>query len=315
MTIIWLQTSKKANTLKVIYLVLLMPLVVFLCLFLYFEMQIFSSEQNIFDLNNITFSLKWAFQLLIYSLPIMFLWLIVWVYFQKQIIFSFTWAKELSRKDNKELYNIIENLCISRGLPIPKIWIIEDNSLNAFATWWTPKNSHVVFSRWLINKLDKKEIEAVAWHELTHIINWDVRLMVIINVFIWMIWTIWYILLISRSSSENKNNSGLKILWLMLYIVSLLILPLINMAVSRKKEFLADAWSVELTKDKDSMISALRKISKDSVIKGVDKKSSSVKAMFINNPEIKKVKFFSKISNLFSTHPSIEKRIELLEKY
>lgn len=128
----------------------------------------------------------------------MLLWLIIGVFFQKQIIFAFTGAKILERNENKEVYNIVENLCISRGIPVPKIGIIEDESMNAFATGWTPKNSYVVFSRGILKRLNKEEIEAVAGHELTHILNGDVRTMVIINVFIGMIGTIGYILMRSR---------------------------------------------------------------------------------------------------------------------
>lgn len=150
--------------------------------------------------------LYYAWITLLGALPFMFLWLLIWIYFQKQIIFSFTWSKEIERKDNPKIYNIVENLAISRWLPVPKIWIIEDSSMNAFATWWSPKNSYIVFSRWLIEKLSDKEIEAVAWHEMTHIINRDVKVMVIINVFIWMIWTVWYIMLRSWWNTNRSSN-------------------------------------------------------------------------------------------------------------
>ena len=141
--------------------------------------------------------------------------------------------------------------------------------------------------------------------------------MVIVNVFIWIIWTIWYILMRSWGANRwsKKWWNPLPLLWLLLYIVSLVILPLINMAVSRKKEFLADAWSVELTKNKEAMISALRKISWDSIIEKIERRNSSVASMFIFDPKVHKKSFFSKVKNLFSTHPSLEDRIELLEKY
>ena len=333
MAIIWLQTSKTHNNIRIVFLILLMPLVVFLSLLLYFNIfddninnetntewevvQLNSNLDNELIDDKINTPLKNAYTYFLYSLPIILLWLIIWVSLQKSIIFKYTWANELKRSDNEELYNTIENLCISRGLPLPKIWIIEDKSMNAFATWWNTKNSHIVFSRWLLNALNKEEIEAVAWHELTHIINGDVKTMVIVNVFIWIIWTIWYILMRSgwNTSWSKKWGNPLIILWLILYIVSLLILPFINMAISRKKEFLADAWSVELTKNKNSMISALNKISKDSIIEKVSRRNSTVASMFIFDPKVHKKSFFSKVKNLFSTHPSLKERIELLEKY
>lgn len=302
MQIIWLQTSKTKNNLRVVFLISLLPLLVFLCLLAFYSI---AYEWIVFQE-----ALYMSWTTILYASPLILLWLIIWVNLQKSIIFNFTWAKEIQRTDNPEIYNIVENLCISRGLPNPKIWIIDDDSMNAFATWWSPKNSYIVFSKWLIEKLDKSEIEAVAWHELTHIMNWDVKTMVITNVFIWIIWTIWYILMRTR---WKKNP--LPLLWLFLYLLSFILLPLINLAISRKKEFLADAWSVELTKDKNSMISALQKISTDARIEYIDWKSSTVSSMFIYSPKNNKKSFFSFISNMMSTHPPIEERIKLLQKY
>lgn len=308
MAYIWLTTSIWHNRLRLMYLTLLLPVVVVVVIFLFL----------LFLHGNTTHQFWTDFQTInIFLIPILIIWLIVGVIKQKSIIFKFTWAREVSRTQEYEIYNIVENLCISRGLVTPKIGIIEDNSLNAFATWWSPKNSWVVFSRWLLNKLDKKEIEAVAAHELTHIINWDVKNMVIINVFIWAIWTIWYLLMrtgSSSSSSKSKWKNPLPILGAMLYITSILLLPLINLAISRKKEFLADAWAVSLTKDNQAMISALEKISWDPVIESVSNNSRNVASMFISNPR-NKPKLFSDVRTLFSTHPSIESRIEALKKY
>ena len=308
MAIIWLQTTKRHNNIRIIYLSLLLPLVVFVCIFVYFLIvESDTSFQGIFTL---------SYTMVLYSLPIIWLWLFIAVYFQKQIIFKYTGSNELQRKDNPEIYNIVENLCISRGLPIPKIGIIDDGSMNAFATGWSEKNSWVVFSKWLIEKLDKNEIEAVAWHELTHIINGDVRTMVIANVFIGIIGTVGYILMrTGRSRSSNwKWGNPLPLLGLLLYLASLIFLPLINMDISRKKEFLADAGSVELTKDRDAMISALKKISGDSTIEEIQTRNSSVASMFIYDPK-KKSKFSAKLKGLFSTHPSLDERIEMLQKY
>jgi len=308
MAILGLQTAKRHNNLRIIYLTLLMPFIVFLCILIYFLIvEAETTFQGIFTLSYMT---------VIYSLPVIWLWLFIAVYFQKQIIFKYTGSSELERKDNPELYNIVENLCISRGLPMPRIWIINDGSMNAFATGWSPKSSYVVFSKWLIEKLDKNEIEAVAWHELTHIINGDVRTMVIANVFIGIIWTVWYVLMRTGwwRSSSSKWKNPLPLLGLFLYIASIIFLPFINFAISRKKEFLADAGSVELTKDRDAMISALKKISGDSTIEEIQTRNSSVASMFIYDPK-KKSKFSSKLKGLFSTHPSLEERIEMLQKY
>ena len=196
-------------------------------------------------------------------------------------------------------------------------WIMEDDSMNAFATWRQQKKARIVFSRWLINKLDKKELEAVAWHELTHIINKDVLLMAVIITFVWIISTVWEILLRGSwriKSSKDSWNAWLVIIgiWLWLMILWYLIYPLIRLAVSRKREFLADAWSVELTKDKFAMISALQKIEKDSTIESI--KKHSVAAMCIETPFAKKDKS-SRRRQLRMTHPSISDRVKALQDY
>ncbi|QFR38758.1 M48 family metallopeptidase [Candidatus Gracilibacteria bacterium 28_42_T64] len=302
MAIIGLRTSIMHNRLRLFYLFMLIPSIVLGVLFLSIYIQHgVISDALIDDFVSIS-----GFGLIILSVR-----MFVGVYFQKQMIFGFTGAKEITRKENPEIYNIVENLAISRGLPTPKVAIIEDSSLNAFATGWTIKNSWIVFSRGLLDKLNKQEIEAVAGHELTHIINGDVKNMIIINVFIGAIGTIGYYLM--RVRGKGKNNP-LPILGLLLYLISIIILPLINLAISRKKEFLADAGSVELTHDKNAMISALKKISSDSIIEKMDSKGSSIAGMFIENPK-KKEKSFKWFRNLFSTHPSMEDRIAMLEKY
>ncbi|MFA5917044.1 MAG: M48 family metalloprotease [Candidatus Gracilibacteria bacterium] len=302
MAIIGLQTSKTQNNLRVVFLISLLPLLVFLCLLIFYTMtnKGIAFQESIY-MSGMT---------VLYTSPLILLWLIIGVTLQKSLIFNFTGAREIQRKDNPDIYNLVENLCISRGLPVPKIGIIDDDSMNAFATGWSPKNSYIVFSKGLIEKLDKREIEAVAGHELTHIMNGDVKTMVITNVFIGIIGTIGYILMRTR----GEKNPFI-ILGLFLYLLSLILLPLINLAISRKKEFLADAGSVELTKDKDSMIKALQKISTDARIEYIDGKSSTVSSMFIYSPKSNTKSYFSFISNMMSTHPPIEERIELLQKY
>lgn len=298
-----LQSSIWSNRFKSLYLILLMPALVFIAIVLgvFLENKVLNTDILI---QSLTYT--WV------SLPLIGLWLAIAIFFQKYIIFSFSWAKEITRKQNPEIYNIVENLCISRWLPIPKIWILEDDSLNAFATWWNPKDSWIVFSRGLLDKLDKSEIESVAAHELTHIINGDVKVMVISTIFIGIIGTIWEVLMRAWRWSKNSNGkwwNPLPIIGLFLYLLSLFILPLINLAISRKREFLADAGAVELTKDKYAMISALQKISVDSRIESISK--FSVAQMCISNPLSKTGSF----KEFFSTHPSIENRIKALQNY
>ena len=247
-------------------------------------------------------------------------WCLIAFIFHRKIIFSFTQAKPITRKEYPELYNIVENLCISRGLPTPNIGILEDDSYNAFAVGWNPKKAWIVFSRGIITKLNKQEIEAVAAHELTHIMNKDGLLLVAVIVFIGAVAAIGEILI--RSVAKSKGGSGkgngqgkamLLMVGVSLLILGYLILPIVQLAISRKREYLADAGSVELTRDKLSMISALQKISQDSVIESIEK--DTVSALCISSPFPKTAGFMNRFHEFFSTHPSIENRIELLEKY
>ena len=307
---IWLTTSIWSNRLKLMYLISLIPSITVLALWavLLFEFGWLTDEFYISFA-----SIAWAL------LPILLLWLIIWVYFQRKIIFWFTWARAVTRREEPEIYNIVENLCISRGLPTPNIGIIESQGLNAFATGWSKKDSWVVFTRGLLQKLDTSEIEAVAAHELAHIINEDVKHMVIINVFIWAISTIWYILLRTwgwsgwRSRGWGSRNP-LPLIGLALYLVWVILLPLVNLAISRRKEYLADAWAVQLTRNRDAMIGALQKISGSSYVSSVEDKGRNIASMFIHTPRQPQKHFFNARA-LLSTHPSIESRIDALRRY
>ena len=309
---IWLQTSIWENRLKTIYLLILMPTIVLLAIFLTFCYIYWWITNEM---------IKYTITMYEIFIPLMIFWFLLSFFLNKSIVFAYTWSESLDRKRCPEIYNIVENLCISRGLQTPKIWIINDDSLNAFATWWWLKNSHIVFSRWLLSKLKKDEIEAVAAHELTHIINWDVKIMYLSTIFIWIIFLIWELLLRTMPMNKDSKWNPLFLLWAVFYLLWLIILPLVNLAISRKREFLADAWSVELTHNKDSMISALLKIKNDSNIE--DLKEKSMAPMFIFDPSIKyyvdeswnkqiKKSFFG---SFFSTHPTVEQRIEALQNY
>lgn len=236
------------------------------------------------------------------------LWLLISFLFQKELFFAYSWAKPLNRKENPMIYNIVENLCMSKGLAMPKIWIINESWLNAFAIGWNPKNSWIVFTKWLIEKLNKEEIEAVAWHELTHIINKDTLMNVIVILWIGIISTIGYWILRIGSSMKSDKKSGnaqlvIILIGLSLLLVSWLIFPLIRLAISRKREYLADAWSAELTKNPNALISALQKISNMPDIN--NNSADNMSSMYIFEPKDK----------WLSSHPSLENRIAALKSY
>ncbi len=311
---VWLQSVIRSNRLKTFFLILLFPISLFVIMIIVFwvvnydYITVYGQTEFV---NKVLYDIQSVAILLV---PVIIIWFTISMYFHKRLIFKFSGAKEITRKENPEIYNIIENLCISRWLPTVKIWILEDDSMNAFATWWW-KNARIVLSRWLISKLDKREIEAVAWHELTHIINKDTLLMVIVVVFIGIFTTLGQILIRSTHLMSNKKESwnlklALFLSGVVFLVVWLLFFPIIRLAISRKREFMADAGSVELTKDRDAMIAALQKISTDSRIESI--KKDTVAAMCIESPFDKSSKS-SWWSDMRSTHPSIERRIQTLQ--
>lgn len=303
----WIHHSVRSNIWKSVFLLISFPALLRGVLLLVFYVMWHSEQADItwwdaLYVTNDIFLWLW---------PLILIWWVISFFFQRQIIFSFAGAKPVTRKEYPEIYNIVENLCISRWLPTPKIGIMEDDSLNAFALGWHPKNSWIVFSRWLLRTLNKAEIEAVAWHELAHIINKDSLLMVVIVVFIGIIGTLWQILIRMWSSRWNGGKwNVLPLIGLILIVLWYVVYPLIRLALSRRREFLADAGSVMLTKDKFAMISALRKISQKPDIAAIQK--DTVAALCIANPLASSRNF---LGNLLSTHPPIEDRIRALESY
>jgi heat shock protein HtpX len=245
-------------------------------------------------------------------------WFAVAWFSHTALINNATGSRPLERKENKRIYNLVENLCISAGMKMPKVNIIEDDSLNAFASGINPDTYTVSLSRGIINKLDDKELEAVIAHELTHIRNRDVRLLIIsvifVGIFAFISETIFTSMRYGSISRGKKDNGGIAvIIALLLAVVGFIIASLFRFALSRKREYLADAGSAELTRNPLALASALRKISVDPTIEAV--KRNDVAQMFIENPQ-KEIKNSSvSFTSLFATHPPIEERIRLLEQY
>jgi heat shock protein HtpX len=245
-------------------------------------------------------------------------WFTVAWFSHSTMIDKATSSKPLERNENKRVYNLVENLCISRGMTMPRVNIIEDDSLNAFASGINEKTYAISLSRGIINKLDDHELEAVIAHEMTHIRNRDVRLLIISIVFVGIFAFIAEALLRSFRfggiSRGKKGNGGYAIIIaLLLALFGYLIASLFRFALSRKREYLADAGSAELTRNPLALASALRKISADPTIEAVERKD--VAQMFIQNPQIGNKKFSVSVTSLFATHPPIEKRIEILEQF
>ena len=247
-----MQSFKAENQRKTVLLLILFPALIFLILWVVFT-WFFTDTGSWNDGLNKTLSI---FPLVIIGLGIRW---IVSFFLQKDIMFWLSGAKAITRKENPELYNIVENLCISKWLLMPKIAIMEEQWMNAFATWWKKDDSWVAFTSGLLKNLDKKEIEAVAWHELTHLINKDSMLMYVAYVFVWVVTLAGEYLVRSTyywssSSSSSRRGSWLLIFWFAFLALWYLVYPLIKLAISRKREYMADLGSVELTRDNQAMI-------------------------------------------------------------
>jgi heat shock protein HtpX len=244
------------------------------------------------------------------------LWFIIAWFSHSAMISAATDSKPLVRNENKRVYNLVENLCISTGMTMPKVNVIEDDSLNAFASGIDSRTYSVSLSRGIINKLNDEELEAVIAHELTHIRNRDVRLLIIsivfVGIFAFISQALFRSMQFGRIGRGKKEGSGM-IIALVLALVGYLIASLLRFALSRKREYLADAGSAELTRRPYALASALRKISADPTIEAVKRKD--VAQMFIENPQVKEGKSTLSFSSLFATHPPVNKRIELLEQF
>jgi heat shock protein HtpX len=221
-------------------------------------------------------------------------------------------AQPLERKDNMRVYNLVENLCIQLGMPTPKIYIIDDDSLNAFASGIDQKSYAITLSKGIIDKLNDDELEGVIGHELTHIRNRDTRLLIISIIFVGIFAFLAQIALRSIRFTGGRKKDGGYIILIAIAVTAVcyFISIFLRFGISRKREYLADAGSAEMTKKPYALANALRKIDSDPLIEAVH--NEDVAQLFIDNPRDKKKSFFA---GLFDTHPPIEKRIQLLEQF
>ncbi|MFH0842731.1 MAG: M48 family metallopeptidase [Bacteroidota bacterium] len=318
-----LQSQIRRNNTNSVLILLMFPVVFFGLTWLFFfftslhQAQELASEQgayNLIPVINTRFlsTIPWI------TIGILVWFTVAW-FSHTAMIDKATSSKPLERKENKRVYNLVENLCISAGMQMPKVNVIEDDSLNAFASGINPKTYAVSLSRGIINKLDDRELEAVIAHELTHIRNRDVRLLIISIIFVGIFAFISEMLFrsirfgnISRGGKKGSGGAAILIA-LLLAAVGYLIATLFRFALSRKREYMADAGSGELTRNPLALASALRKISADPTIEAVKRKD--VAQMFIENPQAELDKKSFSVNSLFATHPPIRKRIEILEQF
>ena len=236
-------------------------------------------------------------------------------YYSDSIVLGISGAREVKHNEFPFLDNAVEGLAIAAGLPKPRLYIINDTAPNAFATGRNPQKSVICVTTGLLQKLDRNELEAVLGHEMSHIKNYDTRLMVITVVLVgvivllsdWIIRSMWY----GRSDSKDMGKAGLIILaiGIVFAVLSPFIAELIKMAISRKREFLADADSALLTKNPTALASALEKISSDK--EPLEAANKATAHLYIINP-LKNYRGW--LDNLFSTHPPIKERIAALKQ-
>lgn len=237
-------------------------------------------------------------------------------YTSDSIVLAISKAKEVTKQEVPDLINLVENMCIASGIPKPKVYIIDDTSMNAFATGRDPKHSSICFTTGIIQRLEKRELEGVVAHEMSHIGNFDTRLMCIVSVLVgtvsllsnWM--TRGFFFKGKRRDSSSSELGGILFLvGLVLLILSPIISTLIKLAINRKREFLADSTAALITRHPKGLADALRKLAQDTEV--LEAANSATAHMYIADPIRTRLK--SSISTLFDTHPPIEERIRRLE--
>lgn len=235
---------------------------------------------------------------------------IVQYFLATSLTIAMTGAKEIKKSDNPRLYNTVENLSITAGLPMPKVYIVEDPAPNAFATGRDPNHAIVAATTGLLEIMDDKELTAVMAHEMSHVKNYDIRVTMIVFGLVCIIGVISDLGFRMVLTDRRRNNDDRSPVGLIIIAISAILAPiaasLAQMAVSREREYLADMSAAHITRYPEGMISALKKL--ESQGRPMRSQNTAAASMYINNP-LKKGTF----SNLFSTHPPIEKRIQRLE--
>ena len=239
-------------------------------------------------------------------------------YFSDQIILGISGAREADRKRDFLFYTVSENLSIGAGIPTPKLYVIADSAPNAFATGRDPNHAVICVTTGLLDKLNRTELEGVVAHEMTHIKNYDIRLSSIVSVMVGLIALLgdWFLRVSVRGRSrddDNKSGGIFILLGLLFAILSPIIGQLIQLAISRRREYMADAGSVGITRQPGGLISALEKISSDT--EPLEAANKATAHLYIVNPFKNKNKGkVGNFANLFNTHPPISERIKVLKE-
>ncbi len=258
----------------------------------------------------------YGYEITILAVMISFLMTLISYYSGDKVALASTGAKAIQKEDNPYVYRMVENLAITAGIPTPKVYIIDSPALNAFATGRDPEHASIALTTGIISALENQELEGVIAHEMSHIKNYDIRVMMIVVVLVGSISLLSNIFFRARlfgGKRDSNNNGGgqigaiIMLVGVVLLILSPLIAELIKLAISRKREYLADASGAMLTRYPEGLAKALEKISQSNT--PLKTASAATAHLFISNP-LKKQSFTA----LFSTHPPIEDRIKKLRE-
>lgn len=232
-------------------------------------------------------------------------------FYGDQIVLSINQARPVTREEFFNFYTVVENLSIVNQTPVPKIYVIDSEAPNAFATGRDPNHAVVCATIGLLKKLNRTELEAVVAHELSHIKNYDIRLMTLVSILVGtlsiLINTTTRTSFLRRNNNNNRSNGILTLIGFILIIFSPIIAKIIQFAISRRREYFADASAVKLTHQPQALIDALTKISTDD--SKLETASTATASLYISNPFKG-----NKLASMFSTHPPIENRIKALQE-
>ena len=334
MQYVGIHTQQVRNNFKSLLLLILFPCII---LAIVYAFVAFMNTQEVYDGyggSTLSFDAMATNEAFLYTVPwvvgIVGIWFMISYFSNASMVRSATGAKPLERRENPRIYNIVENLTMTCGMPMPKINVIDDPQLNAFASGIDEKSYTVTVTTGICNRLNDDELAGVIGHELTHIRNKDTRLLIISIIFVGIMSTalslavrlLWNTFIYGggsrRTSSRDGKNGGAAVIAVILVAIALAAIGyfftlLTRFAISRKREYMADAGGAELCGNPLALASALRKISSDPGLGEVDRED--VAQLFIVKPLAFKSEFTNMMSKLFSTHPSIESRIAYLEQF
>ena len=332
MQYVGIHTQQLQNNIKSMLLLILFPCIILGMVYAFIAIVNMQEVPDGYESSHVTFDAMATNEAFLMALPwvvgIVGIWFMISYFTNTSMVRKATGARPLERKENPRVYNIVENLTMTCGMPMPKINVIDDPQLNAFASGIDEKSYTVTVTTGICNRLNDDELAGVIGHELTHIRNRDTRLLIVSIIFVGIMSTVlslavrllWNTFIYgggNRRSSRDGKNGGSVIAVILIAIVLAAVgyffTLLTRFAISRKREYMADAGGAELCGNPLALASALRKISNDPGLGDVDR--DDVAQLFIVRPDTFASEFTNMMSRLFSTHPSIESRIAYLEQF